>query len=156
MSRMCIVQNLQIAISELGAMITHGPLPLMKADDIQLVQIFQNLLANAIKFAHEKPCIHVVAEKNGNVFKFSVKDNGIGIAPNYGKDIFKIFHRIHSREKYPGTGIGLALCRRIVERHGGNIWFESKPCEGSVFYFTLDACDDESDVNGGMVVWHDR
>lgn len=143
------VQNLQIAISESGAMITHGPLPLVKADDIQLVQVFQNLLANAIKFAHEKPRIHVAAEEDGNVFKFSVKDNGIGINPNYGKDIFKIFHRIYSREKYPGTGIGLALCRRIVERHGGNIWFESKHSEGSVFYFTLDACDDESDVNGG-------
>jgi signal transduction histidine kinase len=144
------VQNLQVAISESGAMITHDPLPLVKADDIQLVQVFQNLLANAIKFTREKPCIHAAAEKDGNVFKFSVKDNGIGIDSHYRKDVFKIFHRLHSREKYPGTGIGLALCRRIVERHGGHIWFESKPGEGSVFYFTLEGCNSESDVKGGL------
>jgi len=110
------------------------------ADNPQLVELFQNLIGNAIKFrGTEPPRVHISAGRNGNGWTFSVRDNGIGIAPEYAKRIFVIFQRLHSQEKYAGTGIGLAICQRIVERHGGHIWVESEVGKGATFYFTLPA-----------------
>ncbi|HEX9710679.1 MAG TPA: ATP-binding protein [Candidatus Thermoplasmatota archaeon] len=131
-------QNLEVAIEESGAVITNGPLPRARADPSQVGQLLQNLLANAIKFrGPEAPRIHVSGQSNGRWCEITVKDNGIGIDPQYFDRIFLIFQRLHGREDYPGTGIGLAVCRRIVERHGGKIWVESAPGEGSAFHFTI-------------------
>jgi len=133
-----VLENLQIAIEEKRAIVTHDPLPTILADNVQLGQLFQNLIGNAIKFqGHEPPHVHVSASHNENGWVFSVRDNGIGIAPEYAERIFVIFQRLHTREKYPGTGIGLAVCKKIVERHGGRIWVESQPGKGATFYFTV-------------------
>ncbi|MBS4095725.1 MAG: GAF domain-containing protein [Sulfuricella sp.] len=132
------LDNLQIAIQEQQATITHDPLPSVVADGSQLTQLFQNLVGNAIKFhGAEKPLIHVSACEKGGEWEFAVKDNGIGIAPENFERIFVIFQRLHSRDEYPGTGIGLSVCKRIVERHGGRIWLESELGKGTTFYFTL-------------------
>ena len=132
------LQNLRVAIEESGARVTHDSLPRVKADPTQLVQLFQNLVGNAVKFRAEAPPeVHVSAARDDGAWVFSVRDNGIGIEPRYADRVFKIFKRLHHRNDYPGTGIGLAICKRIVERHGGKIWFESAPGEGSVFRFTL-------------------
>jgi len=132
------LENLQIAIEEKRAIVTHDPLPTILADNVQLGQLFQNLIGNAIKFqGPELPHVHVSASRNENGWVFSVRDNGIGIAPEYAERIFVIFQRLHTREKYPGTGIGLAVCKKIVERHGGRIWVESQPGKGATFYFTV-------------------
>ncbi len=132
--------NLQTAIRESGAAITHGPLPTVRGDATQLVQLLQNLIGNAIKFrGTQPPAIHVGAERSDGRWVFSVRDNGIGIEPQYADRIFIIFQRLHTRDKYPGTGIGLAICTKIVERHGGRIWVESVPGQGSTFFFTLPA-----------------
>jgi PAS domain S-box-containing protein len=134
------LNNLKVAIDENGALVTHDSLPTVMADNPQLVELFQNLIGNAIKFrGAEPPRVHVSASRNGNGWTFSVRDNGIGIAPEYAKRIFVIFQRFHSREKYAGTGIGLAICQKIVEQHRGRIWVESEVGKGATFYFTLPA-----------------
>jgi PAS domain S-box-containing protein len=132
------LRNLQIAITDNDATITYDSLPQVNADATQLTQLFQNLIGNAIKFRSEDPLRIQISTKltDGN-WLFSVRDNGIGIEAQYAERIFVIFQRLHSRMEYPGTGMGLAICKKIVERHGGTLWVESKPNEGSIFYFTL-------------------
>ncbi len=133
-------------IEESGAEVTHDPLPTVSADAVQLAQVFQNLIANAIKFRHEgqPPRIHVAAIREGGAWwVFSVRDNGIGIDPAQVDRLFQIFQRLHTEEEYPGLGMGLALCKRIIERHGGRIWVEAAPGEGSTFYFTLPGVEAE-------------
>ncbi|MEP6517466.1 PAS domain-containing sensor histidine kinase [Microcoleus vaginatus] len=130
--------NLQIAIAETKAVITCDAMPTVMADEFQLVQLFQNLLANSIKFCRQDiPLIHIAARRQESEWVFSVRDNGIGIDPQYADRIFIIFARLHSRRQYSGTGIGLAMCKRIVERHGGRIWVESQEGKGATFYFTI-------------------
>ncbi|MCC5628554.1 GAF domain-containing protein [Nostoc sphaeroides] len=146
------IANLQIAIADNKAIVTYDSLPEVMADTTQLIQVFQNLIGNAIKFCrHQQPRIHIgVAKPNGNLdgeslnvipsvdeWLFWVRDNGIGLESQYAERIFIIFQRLHGRDKYPGTGIGLAICKKIIERHGGRIWVESKLGQGSTFYFTI-------------------
>ncbi len=134
------LNDLKVALEENGALVTHDPLPTVMADRPQLGQLFRNLIGNAIKFrADEPPRIHLSASRTGNGWTFSVRDNGIGIAPEYGERIFVIFQRLHHREEYAGTGIGLAVCKKIVERHGGRIWVKSEVGKGATFYFILPA-----------------
>ena len=135
--------NLRGAIADSGALVTHDPLPAVLADEIQLTQLFQNLVGNAIKYQSPGiPRVHVSATRNdGKKWIFSVKDNGLGIAPEYFDRIFGMFQRLHKREEFAGTGIGLAICKKIVERHGGNISVESEPGKGSTFSFALTALE---------------
>jgi PAS domain S-box-containing protein len=131
---------LTMSIQESGAVVTNDDLPLVHADAIQLAQVFQNLVSNGIMFhGAAPPHVHVSAEREGDFWVFSVQDNGIGIDGRYQEKIFGLFQRLHTREEYPGTGIGLALCKRIVERHGGRIWFDSEPGHGTTFRFTIPA-----------------
>jgi signal transduction histidine kinase len=133
-----VLVNLKFAIVDSGAVITHDSLPMIMGDDTHLSQLFQNLLGNAIKFRGENsPRVHVSSERNGNDWKISVQDNGIGISPEHRERIFLIFQRLHTKAEYPGTGIGLAVCKKIVERHGGRIWIESPTEGGSIFSFTI-------------------
>jgi signal transduction histidine kinase/putative methionine-R-sulfoxide reductase with GAF domain len=134
-----VLDDLGLEIKEANAEVSYGPLPTVMADEAQLAQVFQNLIANAIKFRKEDvpPHVHVSAEREGDEWVFSVADNGIGIDPEQADRLFQIFQRLHTREEYEGLGIGLALCRRVVERHGGRIWVESEPGEGSTFTFTI-------------------
>ncbi|MBI3853131.1 MAG: HAMP domain-containing protein [Verrucomicrobia bacterium] len=130
--------NLSPAIETAGAVVTNGELPTVMADATQLGQLLQNLISNAIKFhGAGRPHVHVRAVESAAEWVFSVHDDGIGMAPEYFKRIFIIFQRLHSKAEYPGTGIGLAICQRIVERHGGRIWVESELGKGSIFYFTI-------------------
>lgn len=130
--------NLGMSVEESGAVVTHDPLPTVPGDASQLGQLFQNLIGNAIKFRGDPPPrIHLSAKEKQNEWLFSVQDNGIGIEPEYNDRIFIIFQRLHGKDEYPGTGIGLAVCRKIVERHGGTIWVESALGKGSTFYFTV-------------------
>jgi light-regulated signal transduction histidine kinase (bacteriophytochrome) len=133
------VVNLRGAIKESGARVTHDPLPIVLADDGQLTQLFQNLVGNAIKYQRPGiPRVHVSAARNGGKkWIFSVKDNGLGIDSQYFERIFGMFQRLHKREEFAGTGIGLAICKKIVERHGGTISVESQPGQGSIFHFPL-------------------
>jgi PAS domain S-box-containing protein len=132
------MRNLQNSIGSTGAKITRGAMPALAVDATQMMQVFQNLIGNAIKFRGERPPeIHVGAEKQPGRWVFSVRDNGIGIEPQYFERIFQIFQRLHTRRHYSGTGIGLAICKRIVERHDGAIWVESEPGQGSTFFFSL-------------------
>jgi len=130
--------NLAIAIAETGAQVTRDTLPTVKGDASQLLQLFQNLLGNAIKFKRVDPVkVHFTAQAEGSFWRFSVSDNGIGIAPEYFERIFVLFQRLHGRGDYPGTGIGLAICKKIVERHGGEISVQSTVDQGSTFSFTI-------------------
>ena len=137
------LQNLQIALAETDAEVTQEPLPRVLGDERQLVQLLQNLVANALKFRREDPPrIHISTRQEGEEWIICVQDNGIGIEPQYLQRIFIIFQRLYTRQEYPGTGIGLAICKRIVERHGGRIWVESTPGEGSTFCFSLPRLED--------------
>jgi PAS domain S-box-containing protein len=131
--------NLRVSIESSDAQITHDALPEVGADDTQLTQLFQNLLGNAIKFRkRDEPLrIHVGVQEADDGWRFSVADNGIGIEPQYFDRIFMVFQRLHTRDEYPGTGIGLAICKKVIDRHRGRIWVESAPGKGSTFFFTL-------------------
>jgi two-component system, sensor histidine kinase and response regulator len=139
----CALVKLKTSIDQTGAVVTHNPLPSLTADDTQIEQLFQHLIGNAIKFRGEKPPrIHVAARRQGEEWVFSIRDNGIGFDPIYAERIFTMFERLHDHDKYPGTGAGLAICRKIVERHNGQIWAESEPGRGSLFIFTIPARQD--------------
>lgn len=133
------LNSLKIAIDESNSVITIDPLPTIMVDDKQMIQLFQNLISNAIKFRkiQESIKIHISCEKVSTNYIFSVSDNGIGIESQFKDRIFEVFQRLHTRDEYSGTGIGLAVCKKIVERHGGQIWVESEPEMGSTFYFTI-------------------
>ena len=132
------LQNLRVSIQSTQAKITCDAMPSLAADGTQVMQIFQNLIGNAIKFRSERPPeIHVGVQQQPGRWVFSVRDNGIGIEPQYFERIFQIFQRLHTRKHYPGTGIGLAICKKMVERHDGAIWVESELGQGSTFYFSL-------------------
>ena len=132
------LSNLRSAIEESGARITCDSLPTVVGDPLQVIQLFQNLVSNAIKFAGERPLdIHIGVARGLSSWKFHVQDNGIGIEASHFERIFRIFQRLEADPKRPGTGIGLANCKKIVEHHGGKIWVESEPGEGSTFFFTI-------------------
>jgi light-regulated signal transduction histidine kinase (bacteriophytochrome) len=131
--------NLTAAIAETGATVTTDSLPTISGDETQLVQLFQNLIGNGIKYqkAGARAVVHISAKQDGANWVFSVQDNGIGIEAQHFDAVFQIFQRLHTRSQYPGTGIGLAICKRIVERHHGRIWIESSPGQGTTFFFTM-------------------
>ena len=132
------LSNLKTAIDESHAVLTSDPLPTIVADQGLLTQVFQNLIGNAIKFQKDsEPWIHVSSKLRDGLWVFSVQDNGIGIEPQHAERIFRIFERLHGQDTYPGTGVGLAITQKIVERHGGRIWLESEPGKGSTFFFSI-------------------
>ena len=134
--------NLEQAIAEAGAEVVHDPVPTVLGDRIQLTQLFQNLVSNSVKFnASDRPRVTVTAQRAGSMWEFAVADNGIGIDPAHFDRIFQVFQRLHTRDTYEGTGIGLSVCRKIVERHGGTIWPESAKGQGTTFRFTLKAVE---------------
>ena len=135
-----VLAGLHEAVAERGAQVSRGPLPTLDADPIQMTQLLQNLIGNALKFGTDEPArVRVEATRDENAWEISVADNGIGMEPRAASRIFEIFQRLHTRQEYAGTGIGLAICERIVQRHGGRIWVESRPGEGATFRFTLSA-----------------
>ena len=135
-----VISDLGQVIEDSGAEVTFEDLPIVNADSTQLGQLFQNLISNGIKFRGDAlPRVHVEAQERGGEWVFSVRDNGIGIAPRHRERVFQMFQRLHNRSEYPGTGIGLAICYKIVQSHGGRIWVESVAGEGSTFYFTVPA-----------------
>jgi hypothetical protein len=141
-----VLESLQYAIEESRAVVSHDPLPVVLADPQQLGQLFQNLISNAIKFhGEEPPRVLISAERTGDEWKIAVRDNGIGISPEHGERIFVIFQRLHTKTEYPGTGIGLAICKKIVERHGGRIWIEPSPGGGTTFCFTISGAGKKSE-----------
>ena len=143
------ISNLKVPIDDSGAVVTHDPLPTVMADGSQLAHVFQNLIGNAIKFkSEEPPRIHIAAEQKGDEWFFSVADNGVGIEPEFFDRIFVIFQRLHGRDEYTGTGIGLAVCKKIVDRHGGRMWVESELGRGSTFYFTIPTNGEGQGVHG--------
>jgi len=144
-----VLTNLSVSIKENSATITHGTLPEIMVDGTQMTQVLQNLINNALKFrSKDNPKIHISASQEDKYWLFSVKDNGIGIDPKYSERIFEVFKRLHKKRDYPGTGIGLSICKKIVERHGGRIWVDSKLGEGSTFYFNIPISNfDEEEYN---------
>jgi PAS domain S-box-containing protein len=133
-----VLANLQKTLEETGGQVTNDPLPTVQGDETQLLQVLQNLVGNALKFhGSEPPRVHVSAQEINGAWRFAVHDNGIGIEPQYSERIFMLFQRLHTRAEYPGTGIGLAIAKKIVQRHGGRIWVESEEGKGSTFYFSL-------------------
>ncbi len=145
--------NLEFPICECDAAVTMDPLPTLMVDRDQMIRLFQNLIGNALKFRKEgKPQIHVGARREGGRWVVWVRDNGIGIEPQYFERIFQVFQRLHSREKYPGTGVGLSLCQRIVERHGGQIWVESQLGQGTTFYFALPEGENGDETKAEVVL----
>ena len=134
-----VKKNLSTSIEDTGAEILARDLPSVDGDPVPLVHLFQNLLSNALKYRDQKrrPRVTIAAIADGTCWRFLVEDNGIGIPKEFQTQIFGIFRRLHDRTEYPGTGIGLAICQKIVERYGGRIWVESEPARGSIFYFTL-------------------
>jgi len=133
-----LVKNMAFTIESANGTVTFDPLPSIAGHESRLTQLFQNLISNALKFRGEQlPCIHVSAKQSDREWIFSVRDNGIGIEQQYSERIFMIFQRLHARDKYPGTGIGLSICQKIVENMGGRIWVESQLGQGSTFYFTV-------------------
>jgi light-regulated signal transduction histidine kinase (bacteriophytochrome) len=133
-----VLSNLKVAIAESRTVVTHDPLPTVMGDEIQLIQLFQNLIGNAVKFRREERLqVHISAVPRENEWVFSISDNGIGMESEYFERIFTLFQRLHSKSEYPGTGIGLAVCKKIVERHQGRIWVESTLGVGSTFHFTI-------------------
>ena len=139
------VQDLRQKIDDSGARVTWDELPTVRADETELVRLFQNLIDNGIKYrGHAPPHVHISAVVDHDVCTFSVRDNGVGIDPRFADRIFLIFQRLHSSQEYPGTGIGLALAKRIVERHGGKIWVESQRGQGATFLFTVPVCTSDT------------
>lgn len=137
--------NLETLVEDSGALVTRDRLPTVMGDETQLGQLFQNLIANAIKFrGDEQLTVHVGAEQRNGHWEFCVRDNGIGIDPEYAERIFVVFQRLHGKGDRPGTGIGLSICKKIVELHGGRIWVKSLPDEGAAFYFTLPVNEEKS------------
>jgi light-regulated signal transduction histidine kinase (bacteriophytochrome) len=133
-----VLSDLELTIEETGAEVTADPLPTLTVDARQIGRLFQNLLGNALKFRGSRPpSIQIAARQQKNEWIFSISDNGIGIEAQYLERIFLIFQRLHTRSEYPGTGIGLAVCKKIVENHNGRIWVESEPGKGTAFHFTL-------------------
>jgi light-regulated signal transduction histidine kinase (bacteriophytochrome) len=133
-----VLNDLQLAIADRHACITHDPLPTLQGDATRLQQVFQNLIGNALKFCGDAPPrIHFSAQRDGHCWRFAIRDNGIGIDPAQSTRIFQVFQRLHPRRTYPGTGIGLAICKRIIEQHGGQIWVESQLGQGATFFFTV-------------------
>ncbi len=133
-----VLEVLQLAIEDAHATVTHDPMPSVICDEGRLSEVVQNLVGNALKFRGERtPQVHIGCERHGEEWMFSVRDNGIGIAPEFYEQIFVMFQRLHGREEFSGTGIGLAVCKRVIEHHGGRIWVESTPAQGTTFFFTL-------------------
>jgi light-regulated signal transduction histidine kinase (bacteriophytochrome) len=132
------LENLKAALAESGGTVTSDALPSVLGDELQLGQVFQNLIGNALKFrGKDSPKVHVGVAENASHWVIAVRDNGIGIDPQYFERVFMLFQRLHAMGEYPGTGIGLAICKKVVERHGGRIWVESRPGAGSSFLFSL-------------------
>ena len=133
-----VMRDLEGQIAEAGATVSYAPQPTIKADQTQMTQLMENLIGNAIKFRSDRaPIVQISATRMGRFWQFAVSDNGIGLDLKYKARIFEMFQRLHTRDEYKGTGIGLAICKRIVDRHGGQIWVESAQGEGTTFYFTI-------------------
>ncbi|HYO80654.1 MAG TPA: ATP-binding protein [Bryobacteraceae bacterium] len=143
------LQNLQFKISESGATITFDRMPVVLAQETRLLQVFQNLIGNAMKYCELAPEVHISAARLGDFWCFGIRDNGIGIAPEHQERLFRLFERLHSRTEYPGSGIGLATCKRIIEQHGGKIWLESQKGVGSTFFFTVRPVEPEALAGAG-------
>jgi light-regulated signal transduction histidine kinase (bacteriophytochrome) len=141
---------LEVQIKENRAMVTLDRLPTIRVDKTQMIQVFQNIIGNAIKYrSREDPRIHISVQERGTMWVFAVQDNGIGLNMAYADRIMTMFQRLHTREEYPGTGVGLAICKRIIERHGGHIWVESEEGKGATFFFSIPKFSNEQMLEVG-------